>query len=180
MRVIAGRFKGARLISPRGNWMRPTSDRVRESIFSVLGTGIENTEVLDLFAGTGSFGIEALSRGAAKATFVDVSARAVDLIEKNMAKVGVSAAVYHLSVQKFMQVAERKKLEFDIIYCDPPYRYTRFARLAEAIEHSGCLKADGMIIYESGIRAEIPLAAPFVLSVEKVAGDTRVSFFNRQ
>ena len=180
MRVITGRFKGARLITPKGNWMRPTSDRVRESIFSVLGSGIENTEVLDLFAGTGSFGIEAISRGAAAATFIDVSARAVDLIAKNMAKVGATATVYHLSAQKFLHVAALKKLEFDIIFCDPPYRFTRFDQLAEAIEHSGCLKADGMIIYESGIRGETPVAAPFVLNLEKGVGDTRVSFFNRR
>lgn len=80
MRVISGAFKGRRLHTPKGDWLRPTSDRTREFIFSYLGNYVPNSRVLDLFAGTGGLGIEALSRGAAQATFVDVSAQAVTII----------------------------------------------------------------------------------------------------
>jgi 16S rRNA (guanine(966)-N(2))-methyltransferase RsmD len=179
MRVIAGRFKGARLLSPKGNWMRPTSDRVRESIFSALGTRLEAAKVLDLFAGTGSFGIEALSRGAARAIFVDVSTRAVDLIAKNASRVGVSPDVYKVSAAKFLHIAARQKLVFDIIYCDPPYRYDRLDALLETIDRCRCLKDGGLVICECAVRSDPPVTDIYQRIWEKVAGDTRILFYSR-
>ncbi len=121
MRVIAGRLRGQKLLAPRGRATRPTSDRVREAVFSVLGD-IEGTRVLDLFAGSGALAIEALSRGASEAALVDSSAASIESIRRNLDKLDLRAEVHRQNVQAFLERARRDGRQYDLVFVDPPYR----------------------------------------------------------
>ena len=105
MRIVAGRWGGRRLTTPRGTAVRPTADRVREALFSILGGAVEGARVLDLFAGSGALGLEALSRGAAEATFVDSSAASVAAVRANLEAVGGEAEVRRADALRFLRAA---------------------------------------------------------------------------
>ena len=169
MRVVAGRFKGRRLAAPRGTRTRPTADRVREALFSMLGD-VGGARVLDLYAGSGALGIEALSRGAGSAVFVERDAKAVAAIERNLAAVGVEETLVRQDVERFLARADGA---FDLVFCDPPYDSA--ARLAGPLaEHLPALCAeDARIVTESDKRN--PLVLPFPLLVERAYGDTRIA-----
>jgi len=169
LRVVAGRFKGRRLAAPRGTRTRPTADRVREALFSMLGD-VGGARVLDLYAGSGALGIEALSRGADSAVFVERDAKAVAAIERNLAAVGVEETVVRQDVERFLARADGA---FDLVFCDPPYDSA--ARLAGPLaEHLPALCAeDARIVTESDKRN--PLVLPFPLLVERAYGDTRIA-----
>jgi 16S rRNA (guanine966-N2)-methyltransferase len=169
LRVVAGRFKGRRLAAPRGTRTRPTADRVREALFSMLGD-VGGARVLDLYAGSGALGIEALSRGAGSAVFVERDAKAVAAIERNLAAVGVEETVVRQDVERFLARADGA---FDLVFCDPPYDSA--ARLAGPLaEHLPALCAeDARIVTESDKRN--PLVLPFPLLVERAYGDTRIA-----
>ena len=169
MRVVAGSFKGRRLAAPRGTRTRPTADRVREALFSMLGD-VGGARVLDLYAGSGALGIEALSRGADSAVFVERDAKAVAAIERNLAAVGVEETVVRQDVERFLARADGA---FDLVFCDPPYDSA--ARLAGPLaEHLPALCAeDARIVTESDKRN--PLVLPFPLLVERAYGDTRIA-----
>jgi 16S rRNA (guanine966-N2)-methyltransferase len=169
MRVVAGAFKGRRLVAPRGQLTRPTADRVREALFSMLGD-VEGARVLDLYAGSGALGIEALSRGAAAATFVERDARAVAAIERNLAAVGVEAELIRDDAVRFMA---RSEGEFDLVFCDPPYD-SATAVAGTLTERLPALTApDARIVTESDKRN--PLDLPFPLLRERTYGDTRIA-----
>jgi 16S rRNA (guanine966-N2)-methyltransferase len=169
LRVVAGTYKGRRLAAPRGTRTRPTADRVREALFSMLGD-VGGARVLDLYAGSGALGIEALSRGADSAVFVERDARAVAAIERNLAAVGVEANVVRQDVARFLARADGA---FDLVFCDPPYDSA--AGLAGPLaEHLPALCAeDARIVTESDKRN--PLVLPFPLLVERAYGDTRIA-----
>jgi 16S rRNA (guanine966-N2)-methyltransferase len=169
VRVVAGSFKGRRLAAPRGTRTRPTADRVREALFSMLGD-VGGARVLDLYAGSGALGIEALSRGAGSAVFVERDAKAVAAIERNLAAVGVEETVVRQDVERFLARADGA---FDLVFCDPPYDSA--ARLAGPLaEHLPALCAeDARIVTESDKRN--PLVLPFPLLVERAYGDTRIA-----
>jgi 16S rRNA (guanine966-N2)-methyltransferase len=169
LRVVAGSFKGRRLVAPRGARTRPTADRVREALFSMLGE-VGGARVLDLYAGSGALGIEALSRGAESATFVDRDPRAVAAIERNLASLGLEARVARQDVLRFLA---RTDGAFDLVFCDPPYdSATRLAGpLAERLP--ALIAEDARIVTESAKRN--PLVLPFPLLVERTYGDTRIA-----
>ena len=169
MRVVAGTFKGRRLTAPRGTRTRPTADRVREALFSMLGD-VGGARVLDLYAGSGALGIEALSRGADSAVFVERDAQAVAAIERNLAAVGVEANLVRQDVVRFLARADGA---FNLVFCDPPYDSA--AGLAGPLaEHLPALCAeDARIVTESDKRN--PLVLPFPLLVERAYGDTRIA-----
>jgi 16S rRNA (guanine966-N2)-methyltransferase len=169
LRVVAGTFKGRRLTAPRGTRTRPTADRVREALFSMLGD-VGGARVLDLYAGSGALGIEALSRGADSAVFVERDAQAVAAIERNLAAVGVEANLVRQDVVRFLARADGA---FDLVFCDPPYDSA--AGLAGPLaEHLPALCAeDSRIVTESDKRN--PLVLPFPLLVERAYGDTRIA-----
>jgi len=123
LRVIGGALRGRRLTTQRGESIRPTSDRIKESIFNILGAQIEGEVVLDLFAGTGNLGIEALSRGARKVLFVEKERKAVSLIQKNLLMCGLeaSAEILMSDVHRAIGVLHRRGELFDVILMDPPY-----------------------------------------------------------
>jgi 16S rRNA (guanine(966)-N(2))-methyltransferase RsmD len=122
MRIIAGAFRGRRLRPPPGRRTRPTADRVREAWFSIVGNRVVDARVLDLFAGSGALGLEALSRGAEHATFVELSAPSLAALRSNVAELGVEdrTALRRLAVLKY--VAKLDPLAFDLAFADPPYR----------------------------------------------------------
>jgi len=173
VRVIAGRHGGRRLQAPPGEATRPTSDRVREALFSVLGPRVEGARVLDLFAGSGALGIEALSRGAAEATFVDAAPAAVRAIRANLAALGIEAEVVRADARAALRTARAAARQYDLLFLDPPYRLAgRLAPdLAEAVE--GVLAPGGSVVTESDRRA--PLALDTVpLTDERRYGDTLI------
>ena len=173
MRVVAGTFKGRRLSAPRGMRTRPTADRVREALFSMLGD-VGGARVLDLYAGSGALGIEALSRGAASAVFVERDARAAAAIERNLGSLGVEAPVVRQDALRFLARADGA---FDLVFCDPPYdSASRLARpLAERLP--ALIAEDARIVTESDKRN--PLELPFPLLVERDYGDTRIAIHGR-
>ena len=122
MRVIAGIYGGRELVAPRGRTTRPTSDRVREALFSILGD-VSEARVLDLFAGSGALAIEALSRGAAEATLVDSSAAAVAAIRRNLDRLGIEASVRRAKALAFLERARGSGADYDLVFLDPPYRH---------------------------------------------------------
>jgi 16S rRNA (guanine966-N2)-methyltransferase len=118
MRIITGKAKGRRLIGPDTPETRPVTDRVREAVFSIVGAWVEEAVVLDLYAGSGSFGLEALSRGASTVTFVENGHRALEALRKNIATVGLGGTVVTTRVQEFLS---RSAGVFDLVFIDPPW-----------------------------------------------------------
>jgi 16S rRNA (guanine966-N2)-methyltransferase len=173
MRVVAGRFGGRRLQAPRGRDTRPTADRVREALFSMLGD-VTGARVLDLYAGSGALGIEAISRGAASAVFVERDPQAVAVIERNLAALGVEADVVRQDVLRFLARADGP---FELVFCDPPYDSA--SRLAGPLaERLPALTPDhARIVTESDKRH--PLELPFPLLTERSYGDTRIAIHGR-
>jgi 16S rRNA (guanine966-N2)-methyltransferase len=169
VRIVAGAYRGRRIEAPRGRVTRPTSDRVREALFSILGP-IDGVRSLDLFAGSGALGIEALSRGAAEAVFVDSDERAVAVVRRNLAAIGVDAAVHRRDA--FAWLGGRSGT-FDLVFADPPYSSaSRTAgRLSELLPP--LLTDTSLTVTESDKRDPLLLAMPLV--DERVYGDTRIA-----
>ncbi len=174
MRVIAGRFGGRPLIAPRGRATRPTSDRVREALFSILGWegSVSGARVLDLFAGSGALAIEALSRGAAEATLVDSSTAAVAAIRRNLTALGADADVRLQRAAAFCEQARSDGRQYDLVFLDPPYqRASGLGRqLSTALEP--LLAAGARVVSESDRRAPLELELP--LLDERRYGDTLI------
>ena len=169
MRVVAGRFRARRLEAPKGRDTRPTADRVREAVFSMLGP-LDGLAVLDLFAGSGALGIEALSRGAATAVFVERDARAAACVRRNLEVLGLEAPVHRRGVLGFLAEAPGR---FDLVFLDPPYSSAR--RLAGPLSERlpAVLAADARIVSESDKRDPLALALPLLR--ERDFGDTRIA-----
>jgi 16S rRNA (guanine966-N2)-methyltransferase len=171
MRVIAGTYGGRELIAPKGRATRPTSDRVREALFSILGD-MSDLRVLDLFAGSGALGIEALSRGAAQATLVDSARAAVAVIRRNLEALGIEAEVVSQPAERFLQGASRDARQYDLVFLDPPYRdaSTLGRELSSAL--MPILAADARVVAESDRRS--PLGLELSLLDERRYGDTLI------
>jgi 16S rRNA (guanine966-N2)-methyltransferase len=173
VRVVAGRFGGRSLIAPRGSSTRPTSDRVREALFSILGADlVEGARVLDLFAGSGALGIEALSRGAAQATFVESSNAAILALRRNLDTLDVEAEVRRQDAFAYLRSASRDARLYDLVFLDPPYRHAR-ALGSELSTALGPVLAPGArVVAESDRRAPLELDLP--LLDERRYGDTLI------
>ena len=169
MRVIAGEFKGRRLHTARGARTRPTADRVREALFSMLGD-VSGARVLDLYAGSGALGIEALSRGAESAVFVERDPRALAALRRNLDAVGADAVVKRQDALRFVA---RPGGPYDLVFCDPPYDDAPrvAAPLSEALP--ALARENARIVTESDKRN--PLLLPQPLVVERSYGDTRIA-----
>jgi 16S rRNA (guanine966-N2)-methyltransferase len=170
MRVVAGLYRGHPLKAPPGKGTRPTADRVREALFSILGP-IDDTHVLDLFAGSGALGIEALSRGAATATFVEKDRRAAAVIEANLAATGAEGEVVAADALRWL--SRQGGAGFDLVLIDPPYdsAVALGATLSELLPP--VLGREGLIVTESDKRNPLTLDLP--LGDERTYGDTRIA-----
>jgi 16S rRNA (guanine966-N2)-methyltransferase len=172
VRIVAGTYGGRRIEAPRGRATRPTSDRVREALFSILGP-IGGARVLDLFAGSGALGIEALSRGAAEAVFVDSDARASAAVRRNLDALGVEARIHRRDAFAWLTSASEGEEPFDLVFADPPYSSaSRTAgRLSELLPP--LLTPTSVTVTESDKRDPLDLALPLV--DERTYGDTRIA-----
>lgn len=149
MRIISGRARGTKLYTLEGTETRPTLDRVKESIFNIIQGEIENSDILDLFAGSGAIGIEMLSRGASKAVLCDKSKQAIEIIKKNIEKTHMEKYVelYNLDFEKMLDKLNGNK--FDIIYLDPPYNTNYIEKSLNKIIETNLIKREGTIIVET-------------------------------
>jgi 16S rRNA (guanine966-N2)-methyltransferase len=170
MRVVAGTYGGRKLTAPAGSETRPTSDRVREALFSVLGTSVQDARVLDLFAGSGALGIEALSRGARSAVFVDSSRKAIAAIRANLEALGIDADIRPIAARAALRAASGRAEAYDLVFLDPPYRHA--AELGRELSEglAAVLAPCARVITESDRRAPLQLDLP--LADERRYGDT--------
>ena len=184
MRIVAGLAKGMTLVVPRAG-VRPTTDRVREAIFSSLGERVAGAHVLDLFAGTGALGLEAASRGAESVTFVENARSALECLERNLdafkrnREVNCRFSTVREDVDRELSKLAGVGESFSLVFADPPYgevaqellRDERLPRL---------LAGDGLLVLESAKRAALSVGEPWQLVREAIYGDTRVSFLRRR
>jgi 16S rRNA (guanine966-N2)-methyltransferase len=181
MRITGGKIKGRQLSTLKGLSIRPTSDRVREAIFDLIGQHWEGKQVLDLFAGTGSLGLEALSRGADKALFVDYAPHALRLLQKNIERCafGHCSKIVRKDLRKIGPGKDPFGRElFHLLFMDPPYRKNLITNHAERLIQSTPLSPGALLIAECA-RSEIPptTVGPFEINDTRIYGDTRVTIY---
>ena len=182
MRIVGGRHRGRRLLVPPGDTVRPTSDRAREALFNILSHGrfaaggipFAGAAVLDAFAGTGALGLEALSRGAAEAVFIERDPEAVAVLRRNVASLGESTRAEIVPGDPTRPI--RAGLQCAVAFVDPPYRSGLAAPALEALDRAGWLVPEARAIVELGAREQFEPPAGFTLLDERVYGETRVSF----
>ncbi len=181
MRIVAGRFRGAALATPKGYDIRPTSDRVRESVFNILAHGVEDFEiegarVLDLFAGTGALGLEALSRGASHVHFVEDSAEARGLIRRNIETVGATGVtkIYRRDATKLGEAGTLRP--FGLVFADPPYGKGLGEKALAAAIAGGWLIPGAIALVEESADAEFAPPAGFALLDRRLYGGTAAHF----
>ena len=175
MRVIAGTYRGRTLKAPPGDATRPTSDRVREALFSILTTQTPGARVLDLFAGSGALGLEALSRGADSVTFVDDAQPAIKAIHANLQALSATATVKRNDALRFLSAASSSGAQYDLVFLDPPYRHAE--RLAPPLSEAlpAVLAPGAVVVAESDKRAPLTLTLP--LTDERRYGDTLIRIY---
>lgn len=180
MRIIAGKYRGRRLAAVPKN-VRPSSDRLRETLFNVLGDSVRGSVWLDPFAGSGAVGIEALSRGAHHVILNDKSARALAVVQRNLeiCQVEGSYEIYQLDVFVLLKKLEAPPLDF--VFLDPPYDFGRHEKLLKAVGNLAFLKAGGQIIVEAFKKTKLDFV-PGSLTVSRVlrVGDSQLVFLRRR
>ena len=178
MRIISGSSKGRKLATPRDLSLRPTSGRVKESIFNILRGQVEGRAVLDLFAGTGNLGIEALSRGAKKVIFVERERRAIRLIQRNLAQFGLTerSEVLHTDANRAIGILKKRGNIFDLIFMDPPYEKGLIERTLMKLNSHPIYHRDSILVVEHH-RRELPSSASvgWNLVRQRKMGETVVS-----
>lgn len=181
LRILGGNYRSRLLKSPPGQDTRPTRSLVRESIFNILQGAFEGARVLDLFAGSGAMGLEALSRGASEAVFCDNSRIAAQVIRENILALGVSgsARVLQLSWEAALAQFAAKKQAFDVIFIDPPYQMPP-ERVLSTVKASGVLTEGGLVVLEQS--AKKPFALPEGLETfkDRQYGETRLYFIRKE
>jgi 16S rRNA (guanine966-N2)-methyltransferase len=175
MRIIAGEHKGARIFAPPGRDTRPTSDRVRENVFNIVAPWVEGARVLDLYAGSGAMGLEALSRGAEAAVFVESDPEAVRTIERNLDKLRLrGATVVRLGATAALAQEVAADRKYDLVLLDPPYAMTDFDPLGRYLPT--VLADNGLLVLETDARTEPGLAGLTARTTRRY-GSTRVTVF---
>ncbi len=176
MRIVSGKYRGAVLYEFKGRDVRPTADRTKESVFNILSSLVPGSCCLDLFCGTGSLGIEALSRGAKEVVFVDKARESVELTKRNLAKVRETANVFNLDALSYLKTA---KGTFDIIFIDPPYADDVSQKAVELIFEKQLLSYDGIIVFERDIPFNCSVSGAAVYDQRKY-GKAIVSFIRKE
>lgn len=184
MRIVGGEHGGRRIRTPRGRGVRPTLDRVREAIFDVLRDRVRGARVLDLFAGSGALGLEALSRGAAHATFCDAAARPVQAVRDNARRLGFPPSAVRVLPMPAHQAIRRLAGEgdhFDVAFVDPPYESLLYDETLLALAVSGLVAPGGVVVVEHGRRREVGAVYGGLHAVRRRRyGETCVTYFERQ
>jgi 16S rRNA (guanine966-N2)-methyltransferase len=178
MRIIAGERKGHKIHAPKGLETRPTSDRVRENVFNIVAPWVEGARVLDLYAGSGAMGLEALSRGAQAVVFVEADPDAVRAIERNLDKLRLTGAtVVRLGATTGLAQETAAGRKYDLVLADPPYAMTDYSSLARYLPR--VLADDGLLVLETGARTEPQLPGLSVRTTRKY-GSTRITVFEHE
>ncbi|MEH7456794.1 16S rRNA (guanine(966)-N(2))-methyltransferase RsmD [Bacillus pseudomycoides] len=180
MRVVSGKCKGHPLKAVPGNTTRPTTDKVKESIFNMIGPYFEGGLALDLFGGSGGLGIEALSRGIDKAIFVDRDNKAVKVIHQNLesCKVHDQAEVYRNDAERAVKALIKREISFDLILLDPPYKDQKIVSLISIMDQHGLLNKDGLIMAEHENDVVLPETIGGLVKVrEENYGITAISIY---
>ncbi|MCX7822128.1 MAG: 16S rRNA (guanine(966)-N(2))-methyltransferase RsmD [Syntrophobacterales bacterium] len=179
IRITGGSLKGKKLLVPKVANLRPTTDRVRESVFNILGSLVEEARVLDLFAGTGALGIEALSRGALEAIFVEKDRKTIEALRKNISSCELQnkSTIFPMSAEKAIPLLKKRSGKFNLIFLDPPYHSSLTSKVLPSL--SPLLFSEGMIVVEYDIY-EKPLIDESVWVVEDIRrfGTTAVCFLS--
>ncbi|HIS44303.1 MAG TPA: 16S rRNA (guanine(966)-N(2))-methyltransferase RsmD [Candidatus Scatomorpha merdigallinarum] len=176
MRVITGTARGRKLLEPDGMAVRPTTDMVKEAMFNIVQFDIEGRRVLDLFAGTGQLGIEALSRGAAECVFVDESAKSVKLVRTNLERCALRGRVEQADSIGFL----RQGGKFDLIFLDPPYDSDLLEKALEVIQNVDILNDGGIIVCESRREKSMPeLSAPYRKTLSRRYGKVCLTVYKK-
>ena len=184
MRIISGRLKGSSLYIPKDKTIRPLKDLARESIFNVLNHSnkilfkLEKSNILDLYAGTGSFGLECLSRKARHVCFVENEKSAIKVLEKNIEKMDIRKKT-KVFFKDAMNLIEKKNiidLEFDLIFCDPPFKFTNISKLIQLIFNNNLLNESGIIILHRNKTTKEKLPDYFKVIEEKLYGISKIIF----
>jgi len=170
VRIIAGTHRGRRIAAPKGRDTRPTSDRVRENAFNLIGP-VDDADVLDLFAGSGAMGLEALSRGASHATFVESNRDACRVINANLDALGLKATVL---CQDAVRTIAGERRRYDLVLCDPPYEFDA-SRLVPHL--AKLLTDDGLLVWETSSRAEAPEVPGLAQRTSRTYGSARLTLF---
>lgn len=181
MRVISGEFRGRILEKLEGMDIRPTSDRVKESLFNIFGVKTFDCSFLDLFAGTGAIGIEAYSRGAAKVVFIDTDAKSIQVLKENLQKLNIldKVEVYNTDYINAINKLSADGRSFDIIFMDPPYMkgYEKIA--LNEVSDKNILSSDGIIVVEHDLGDEMPeRAGKLTIYRQKKYGNTMLTFYS--
>lgn len=180
LRIIAGEARGRRIITPTGIQTRPTSDRVKESMFNILGDRVPGSKVLDLFAGTGSLGLESISRGAQSCVCIDNSKESIKVIYQNinMLKFEEYCEVYHNDAFSALSILGRKDRKFNIIFVDPPYHKEIVPLVLKKITDIGIIEGKGVIVSEHDSKDSVPEKISDLVRFKSVLyGDTALSFY---
>jgi 16S rRNA (guanine966-N2)-methyltransferase len=183
MRVISGKAKGRRLVAPKGGAIRPTADRIKESLFNILPRDFSGMKILELFAGTGNVSIEGLSRGAESALLVDASERSARVIRENLRRLELSdrAQMWVMPVRRALNAVGRQGQKFDVIFLDPPYDQKLVGRSLELIASVDPLYPTGVVVAEHSVRETVKSSYGFIsLNDQRRYGDTLLSFFRHE
>ncbi len=180
MRITGGEARGVRLYAPTSVRVRPTSDRVRGALFQLLGNAVSDAHVLDLYAGTGALGIEALSRGAAAADFVEQNARLCETVESNLEHTGFThrAKVHRMRVEQALPALEGP---YQLVLADPPYDLANMNQMIELLSRPGLVDAAGLVVIEHSKRVTVPDACGALQRRDQRRyGDTELSIYGME
>jgi 16S rRNA (guanine966-N2)-methyltransferase len=183
MRIISGSSKGRRLKTPKGQFLRPTADRVKEALFNILPYSFEGMRVLDLFAGTGNLSIEALSRGAAKAILVDSNPKSVKAIRENLSRLDLAdrTEVWPMPASRALSLLARRNETFDVIFLDPPYESRWLEPALRFIAERHLLDPNGVVVAEHSARRTVDENyGTLALQDRRRYGSTILSFYRVQ
>ncbi len=181
MRIITGSARGAKLKAPKGQNTRPTSDRIKESLFNILGAFIYDKKILDMFSGTGNLALEALSRGASHAVMVDTASESISVMKFNAqhTKLNDRAEILKADIFSVVKKFHQKKLKFDIIFCDPPYHKNLCLQSLKILHEYPVLNDNGLIIMEHAIEDILPDSYEefSLLRRQKYGSTTQISIY---
>lgn len=177
IRIISGRFGGRKIGAPDNDRTHPMSERIRNALFNSIGDEVEGARVLDVFAGTGSVGLEALSRGAESAVFVEKDRVAQKFLQENISSLGADAEAQVIRTSLYNWLKTTQKEEFDIIFADPPYHDPQFSTVEQLF---GLLKPNGLMVLSHPGRGEVPTKTGVVVVDNRSYGNAYLTFYRRE